>query len=119
MRRLFRERDEVRVVVDQVGSPTATGDLAAAIARVLEEGGHGTYHASCGGETSWFGLAEAVARHVGYRGELKPVTTAEWAAPAARPPYSVLRNYHLELTVGDPCRAWEDAVEAHLAAQES
>lgn len=116
MRRLFGERDEVKVVADQIGSPTATVDLAAAIRRILEAGGHGTYHAACRGETSWFGLAEAVARHLGYQGKLLPVTAAEWGAPAARPPYSVLRNYHLELTIGDPCRDWEAALADHLAA---
>jgi dTDP-4-dehydrorhamnose reductase len=116
MRRLFRERDEVRVVTDQIGSPTATRDLAAALVRILDGGGHGTYHASCRGETSWFGLAEFVAREVDYRGALRAVTAAEWNAPAARPPYSVLRNYHLELTVGDPCRGWEEAVSEHVRA---
>jgi len=114
MRQLFRERDAVRVVTDQIGSPTATRDLAAALVRILEAGGHGTYHASCGGETSWFGLAEAIARQVGYRGRLEPTTAAQWNAPAPRPAYSVLRNYHLELTVGDPCRPWEAAVAEHL-----
>jgi len=114
MRRVFTERDHVEVVADQVGCPTSTRDLSVAIARILDDGGHGTYHASCRGETSWFGLAEAVARAVGFRGRLEPTTAARWNAPAPRPAYSVMRNLHLELTVGDPFRSWEEAVEEYL-----
>jgi len=114
MRRVFAERDQVRVVADQIGCPTSTRDLSAAITRILDHGGHGTYHASCTGETTWFGLAEAVARAVGFGGRLEPTTAAEWNAPAPRPEYSVMRNFHLELTIGDPFRPWEDAVAEYL-----
>jgi len=114
MRRLFTEREELKVVADQVGCPTTTQDLASACVQILDSGGHGTYHVSCGGEVSWFGFTEAIARLTGYRGRILPTTAREWNAPAPRPGYSALRNYHLELTIGDPCRHWEEALEHHV-----
>jgi len=115
MRRLFSERDRLDVVADQVGSPTSTRELAAALVRILDAGGHGTWHASGRGETSWHGFARAIADRLGYRGRIEPTTAAAWNAPAPRPAYSVLRNFHLELTIGDPFRPWEQALDDYLA----
>lgn len=114
LRRLFAERDEVQVVADQVGCPTSTQDLSDVILNLITSGGHGTYHASCRGEVTWFGFAEAIARRIGFKGRIVASSTEEWNAPAPRPAYSALRNYHLELTTGDPCRPWEEALEAYL-----
>jgi dTDP-4-dehydrorhamnose reductase len=114
MRRLMTERNEIAVVADQVGCPTATRDLTEALRAILDSGGYGTYHASCQGEVSWFGLTETIARAVDYQGKLVPTTAAIWNAPAPRPAFSALRNMHLALTVGDPCRSWSEAVEEHI-----
>ncbi len=115
MRRLFGERDSVAVVADQIGSPTSTVDLSEGIAQMVAAGGFGTYHGACGGEVSWHGLAQRIAATTGYAGEVRETTAASWNAPAPRPAYSVLRNRHFELTIGDPFRGWEAALDEHLA----
>ena len=96
MLRLGRERPEIRVVDDQVGSPTAAEDLAGAIlaaALRLLAGGedYGTFHFSGAGETSWFGFAEAIfALTPALRPRVVPIPTADYPTPARRPANSVL-----------------------------
>ncbi len=87
----------IRVVADQLGSPTWTGDLADALERLVSTSAQGTFHLSGAGSTSWYGFAQALLQELGMGAELTPVTTAEWAAPAPRPGYSVLAN-----------QAWQD-----------
>lgn len=104
MLRLAAERDEVRVVADQWGSPTYAVDLAHAI---LDIAGHitrssiadeawGTYHLTGSGETTWHGFAEAIfaeaARYALRTPRLTAITTAEYPSAARRPAYSVLAN---------------------------
>ncbi len=105
MLRVGAERDELRVVADQRGTPTPAGDIADAIATLLaaRRGGvavRGTFHYTAGGETTWHGLAEAVirraARHWGRRPVVHAITTAEFPTPTARPAYSVLDNAALD-----------------------
>ena len=98
MLRLGRERDELRVVGDQVGAPTWTRHLADATALILA--GHGTaeglYHLAASGETSWYGYAEAIFAEAQAIGLLEKspkvnrITTAEYPLPASRPANSRL-----------------------------
>jgi dTDP-4-dehydrorhamnose reductase len=102
MLRLGSERDEIRVVDDQRGCPTAAGDIAAAIAaigrRVLAGGGEGpwgTYHYAGGEAVSWFAFAEAIfGERQAATGKapprLTPIATAEYPTAARRPANSVL-----------------------------
>lgn len=102
MLRLGAERDELRVVADQVGSPTPAALIADASAQIVERaaGGQGpqrgTWHLTTAGQTSWHGFAEAIFDGATARGLLAsrprvvPITTAEFPTPAARPAYSVL-----------------------------
>jgi dTDP-4-dehydrorhamnose reductase len=91
MLRLGRERDEVRVVADQVGSPTYVGHLAVATRRIvgLERG---VWHVAAEGECSWAEFAAAIFEEAEIECRVVPITTAEYAAPAPRPAYSVLRS---------------------------
>jgi dTDP-4-dehydrorhamnose reductase len=95
MRRLERERDTVRVVNDQQGSPTWSADLAAGL---LELAGRadlpgGVLHATNSGATTWFGLAQAVFAEAGADpARVQPCATDEFPRPAPRPAYSVLSN---------------------------
>ena len=101
MVRLAREREELRVVADQVGAPTYTGDLAAAIFNLLAlegEGGalpYGLYHFADQGSCSWHGFAEAIVAQARACGEelkvrqVTPIDTADYPLPAPRPAYSV------------------------------
>lgn len=90
--RLASERDELRVVSDQVGSPTYARDLARVIAQICgnEAFGQGVYHYSNRGEISWYDFAQAIVDIGGKRCKITPCTTAEYGAKASRPAYSVL-----------------------------
>lgn len=114
MLKLAKEKDKLQVVHDQTGSPTYTKDLAAALARLLESDAYGTYHGSCSGECSWYDFACKIFQLIGCRIAVEPVPTEAFPRPAARPRYSVLDNYMLSMTVGDPMRRWEEALEDYL-----
>jgi dTDP-4-dehydrorhamnose reductase len=90
--RLAAERDELKVVDDQVGCPTFTGHLARALVALAEERPLGTLHVAGGGECSWFELAREVVSAAGLGCEVKPCATEEMPRPALRPAYSVLRT---------------------------
>ena len=107
MLRLANERDELRVVDDQIGAPTwsrmialATGVILAqclhkgAVADVLRDKG-GLYHLTAAGQTSWFGFASEIVRHTENPPRMIPITTAEYPLPAPRPAYSVMSNAKL------------------------
>lgn len=104
----------LRVVADQEGSPTWTFDLALRLARLLEVEAFGTYHLSGAGSTSWHGFAVALLAEVGLSAELTPVTTAEWAAPAPRPSYSVLANRAWELLGEPPMPDWRVSLHDYV-----
>lgn len=99
MLRLGKEREELRVVYDQVGTPTWTGDLAGAISQLiprLSGDNLGIYHYTNSGAISWYDFAIAIfeeAEKLGFPLKIKrvvPITTAEYPTPAKRPAYSVL-----------------------------
>lgn len=86
------DRDEVRVVTDQVGSPTYAPHLARGLLRVIETGAFGTYHLAGSGEASWYDLTCELYRNLGIRTPVIPVTTEEFPRPAERPRYSALTS---------------------------
>lgn len=110
MRRLGAERDEVAVVADQVGSPTWTRDLSAALEELLDRP-PGVYHTAGGGAVSWAGLAEAVFEEAGLACRVRPITTAELGRPAPRPAHSPLRVTR----PGAPrLRPWREALRDYI-----
>jgi len=125
MLRLGRERDELRVVEDQVGRPTSATDLASAIlvvARAIAENPAlaGIYHFANAGETSWFGFAQGIfeqARALGERHtpRIVPIPTSEFPTPARRPPYSVLDTTSFSERFGVEPRSWQSAVRDTVA----
>ncbi|HWR09225.1 dTDP-4-dehydrorhamnose reductase [Sporomusa sp.] len=114
MLRLAGENPSLRVVHDQVGTPTSTVDLSWAIFRLLASDAYGTYHATCQGKCSWYEFACEIFRQAGKSVEVVPVTTAEFVRPAKRPAYSVLDNYMLRMSVGDPIRNWQESLSEYL-----
>jgi dTDP-4-dehydrorhamnose reductase len=124
---LCLEKDELRVVADQVGRPTYTGDLADAACelagicpgRTAAEAG--VYHFANAGETSWHGLAEAVRETLARLGRpvtarrVVAVTTAEFPRPAARPAYSVLDTKKIEAALGRAPRPHRAPLDEFLA----
>jgi dTDP-4-dehydrorhamnose reductase len=94
MLRLGAERDELRVVDDQIGCPTATMHLAAATLDLIERCAPGTYHLAGGGSTSWHGFASAIMQDAGLAARVVPIASSELGRPAPRPAYSILRTVH-------------------------
>jgi dTDP-4-dehydrorhamnose reductase len=112
---LAKERDHLRVVSDQRGSPTSTLELAPALWDVLQKGEAGVYHAACDGECSWYDLAKATLELSGVEGVIvEPCSTDEFPRPAPRPEYSVLSCKRLEALRGAPLAPWRDALSTYL-----
>lgn len=114
MLRLSETNDEVKVVCDQVGSPTSTKELAGAIAHLLFTENYGLFHATCEGDCSWAEFTEEIFRLAGKNTRVKHITSAEFGAKAPRPAYSILENYMLKLTTNYRFADWHDAIEAYI-----
>jgi dTDP-4-dehydrorhamnose reductase len=125
MLRLAAERDELRVVNDQRGSPTYSDLLAEATLSILDRmyaAGAvraplcGLYHASCAGETTWWGFAKRIIELAGFgeRVRVTPIATAEYPTPAKRPAYSVLSNEKLTRVFGVRLGDWQPGLERCL-----
>lgn len=106
----------LRVVSDQVGSPTWTGHLAPALLRLIERDVPGTYHLTNTGAVSWHGFAEAVFELAGQATEVTPIPTGEYPTAAPRPAYSVLDNRAWRLLGEAPLPGWRDGLRAYLTS---
>ena len=124
---LAGERDELRVVADQVGSPTPGWLIADVTATILRQGlvESGVRHLVTGGATSWHGFAETIMDEACARGLIArkprviPITTAEFPTPARRPAYSVLDCARLQQEYGLVLPPWREALATTLAATPS
>jgi dTDP-4-dehydrorhamnose reductase len=115
MLRLAHAGQPIRVVRDQVLTPSYTRDLAPKVWRVLARGAPGLYHLTNAGQTSWYDFAREIFRLSGLTPALTPVTAAEYGARARRPPYSVLAHGCLAAAGEDDLRPWPAALAAYLA----
>ena len=113
MLRLGRERKELGVVADQIGSPTYAADLAAAIMTIVEKGVKpGVYHYTNEGVASWYDFTKAIHRMAGIKDcNVKPIHTSDYPTAATRPAYSVLDKKKItddyQLTIPH----WEEALQ--------
>lgn len=114
MLRLSEINDMVRVVGDQVGSPTSTKELSGAIAHLLFTENYGLFHGTCEGSCSWAQFTEEIFRLAGKSTKVNAITTAEYGAPAPRPAYSILENYMLKLTTDYKFADWHDAIAEYI-----
>lgn len=115
MLKLGDSKDKITVVDDQIGSPTFTQDLIGAIKVIAESEAYGTYHTTNEGECSWNEFAKKIFLYAGLNNiNVLPMTTEELNRPAARPKYSVLRNYMLELQFDYKMRAWEEGLKDYF-----
>jgi dTDP-4-dehydrorhamnose reductase len=122
MLRLFQERDEVRVVADQWGSPTLAGDLADAIIQIItrETIQYGIFHFTNEGRTNWFEFAslilELARKHhlVDRQVRLLPIKTKEYPTRALRPANSYLSKEKIKAVFGIPVRPWQEALESFM-----
>ncbi|PSB48851.1 dTDP-4-dehydrorhamnose reductase, partial [filamentous cyanobacterium Phorm 6] len=126
MLRLGKEREEIRVVADQIGSPTWTGDLAAATAHIIPGIGlkdFGTYHYTNSGVCSWYDFAIAIfeeAEKLGFPLKAQrviPITTAEYPTPAKRPAFSVLSTTKISALLGAHPPHWRQGLRQMLARE--
>lgn len=123
MLRLGKEREEVKVVVDQVGSPTRAKDIAEAISVLLKnpDTPGGIYHFTDSGVASWFDLARAVfeeAKTLGFPLKIQrviPIATAEYPTSAVRPAYSVLSGQKIGDRLGYIPPYWRDSLKSMMA----
>ena len=113
MIRLGKEKSELGVIFDQIGTPTYARDLAVAIMTAVNKGiVPGTYHFSNEGVISWYDFTKAIHRIAGINGcHVKPLHTAEYPAPANRPHYSVLDKTKIKDTYGIEVPYWEESLQ--------
>jgi dTDP-4-dehydrorhamnose reductase len=113
MIRLGKERPELGVIFDQIGTPTYAGDLAKAIMAVVEKGiMPGIYHFSNEGVISWYDFTKAIHRLAGITTcHVRPLHTAEYPTPANRPHYSVLDKTKIKTVYGVEIPYWEESLK--------
>jgi dTDP-4-dehydrorhamnose reductase len=106
---------EIRVVNDQQGSPTFTGDLGLAIKSLLPIAEQGIFHVTNSGSCTWFEFSMRILEEGGYK-ETKaiPISSNELGRPAKRPAYSILDLSHYEETTGYKMRSWQDALKDYF-----
>ena len=114
MLHLAAERGEVKVVTDEILTPTHTVALARQIRRVAESGDPGVYHATCQGECSWNEFARAIFEETGTKVRLLTATSADFPSPVRRPSYSALDNARLREQGLDLMPTWQDSLSAYL-----
>jgi dTDP-4-dehydrorhamnose reductase len=114
MLRLGKERGEVGVVHDQVGSPTYTVDLAQFMVELMETDKYGVYHATNSGICSWYEFAVEIFKQAELDVKVNPLTSDQFPRPAARPKYSVLSKKRIEQEGLKPLRDWKQALGAYL-----
>ncbi len=115
---LSEKMPQLKVVDDQVGCPTWTVEVAKCMRRIVEKGPFGLYHMTAKGETTWHGFTKALMKAIGKEDYVvDPCTTDEFPRPAHRPKNSVLRNAHLENTIGDEMLPWDEVISAYLRSR--
>ena len=116
MLRLGKEKQQLGVIFDQIGTPTYTYDLARLLVDMIETDKYGYYHATNeGGYISWYEFACEIFKQAGYATKVSPVTTAEYGvSKAARPFNSRLDKSKLVEAGFEPLPTWQDALERYI-----
>ena len=114
MMRLSEERDELRVVNDQIGSPTYTKDLSVLVCDMIQTEKYGIYHASNEGFVSWYDFAKKIFELTGKTTKVLLVSTEEYNAKAHRPKNSRLDKSKLVEMGFNPLPTWQDALQRYL-----
>lgn len=118
MQNLTATRDTLKVVFDQVGTPTYAGDLAAVIGHIIGSGQldkTGVYHFSNEGVCSWFDCAKAICELSGNTCDIQPCYSEEFPSPVERPHFSVLDKSKLKSTFGVTVPYWTDSLKKCIA----
>lgn len=114
MLKLSETNKKVRVVDDQVGSPTSADQLAKAIECLIPTDNYGLFHGTCEGVCSWADFAEEIFKLYDKKVEVERISTDQYPTPAKRPQYSVLENYMFKLTSDFMFLDWKEALLEHI-----
>ena len=114
MLRKAKAGESIRVVEDQVLTPTHTPELARKLWQLVETKEYGLYHITCQGECSWYEFAARIFELAGLKPDLLPVASTEFHTIARRPPYSVLDNTRLRGLGLDDVKPWPEALADYL-----
>ena len=114
MIRLMKDRESIRVVSDQTGSPTYAADLAKGIMQILESGRFrpGIYHYSNDGETNWFEFAMEIKKLTGSSCQVLPIPSTGYPTPAKRPSYSLMDTSKIRKEYGLSIPDWKESLAA-------
>jgi dTDP-4-dehydrorhamnose reductase len=116
MLKLGAERDELKIIADQVGTPTYAIDLAAAVLDIITSGSesYGVYHYSNEGVTSWYDFAKGIFDLAGSKVKAYPIRTSEYPTRATRPAFSVMDKAKIKTTFKIQIPYWRDSLEICL-----
>lgn len=117
MLRLGSAGKPLKVVHDQICTPTSTDDLAKHLLPLIHSGAQGLFHMTNTGECSWFEFAQRILRLANISADLAACTTAEFGAKAPRPAYSVLDNRAFRAAGFENLRPWQQALEEYLVSR--
>jgi dTDP-4-dehydrorhamnose reductase len=117
MLKLGAEREELKIIADQTGTPTYAMDLAACIMHIIGSKNqvYGTYHYSNEGVASWYDFAKAIFDISGAKVKVLPIKTAEYVTKAARPAYSVMDKSKIKQTYNIEIPYWRDSLTTCIA----
>lgn len=111
---LARQGKPIRVVNDQVLTPTSTLDVARVVRRLADTDAYGLYHLTNAGSCSWYEFTAAIFEYAGLHPDFTPVTSADFPTTAKRPSYSVLDNQRLRAAGSDDLPHWREALECYI-----
>jgi dTDP-4-dehydrorhamnose reductase len=111
---LAKKGEKIRVVNDQVLTPTSSKDLAEKLYELIYTKKYGLYHMTNTGQCSWYDFAVEIFKLAGISPDLKPISSEEFAAKAKRPAYSVLDNRNLRAAGIKDMRPWQDALRDYI-----
>ena len=116
MLRLGKERDQLSVVCDQIGTPTYAGDLARIVLKIIDENNdsYGIYHYSNEGVASWYDFAHAIFKESNIDVEVLPIKTEAYPTPAKRPSFSVMDKTKIKKVLHTEIPYWSDSLKKCL-----
>jgi dTDP-4-dehydrorhamnose reductase len=117
MLKLAAERDEVRVVDDEVVSPTSTAELAKQIVILGRTNHYGLYHATAEGSCSWYEFAREIFELEGVKTKLSVASANEFPSKVPRPKYAVLENHAFKALGLNSFQPWEDGLRTYLKSK--
>jgi len=118
IRRLAQEKPELRIISDQIGSPTWVRDLARVSLQLIQTDLPGIYHYSNEGVASWYDFAKEIVEISRLKTKIIPIETKEYPTPASRPAYSVFNKSKIKKSLNIEIPHWKDSLKACLTEME-